>query len=51
MAEQEQDAEKRLSIGKIYTKDFSFESPQAPLVFSQGDWKPKTDFCRSLLSG
>ncbi len=43
MAEQEQGAEKRLSIGKIYTKDFSFESPQAPQVFSRGDWKPKTD--------
>lgn len=42
MAE-EQPAEKRLSIGKIYLKDFSFESPQAPLVFRQDDWKPKTD--------
>ncbi len=43
MAEKEKDAEKRLSIGKIYTKDFSFESPQAPQVFSQSDWKPQTD--------
>ena len=42
MAE-EQTAEKRLSIGKIYLKDFSFESPQAPDVFRQQDWKPKTD--------
>jgi len=42
MAE-EQTAEKRLSIGKIYLKDFSFESPQAPEVFRQPDWKPKTD--------
>ena len=24
-------------------KDFSFESPQAPGVFRQADWKPKTD--------
>ncbi len=42
MAE-EQAAEKRLSIGKIYLKDFSFESPQAPAVFQQNDWKPQTD--------
>ncbi|MEL7185996.1 MAG: protein-export chaperone SecB [Pseudomonadota bacterium] len=42
MAE-EKGAEKRLSIGKIYLKDFSFESPQSPAVFKQGDWNPKTD--------
>ena len=42
MAE-EQAAEKRLTIGKIYLKDLSFESPQAPGVFRQNDWKPKTD--------
>lgn len=42
MAE-EQTAEKRLLIGKIYLKDFSFESPQAPSVFRQDDWKPSTD--------
>lgn len=42
MAE-EKAAEKRLSIGKIYLKDFSFESPLAPSVFRQADWKPKTD--------
>lgn len=42
MAE-EQAAEKRLSIGKIYLKDFSFESPQAPEIFRQADWKPQTD--------
>lgn len=42
MAE-EQPAEKRLSIGKIYLKDFSFESPQAPDVFRQPEWKPQTD--------
>ncbi len=42
MAE-EQTAEKRLSIGKIYLKDFSFESPEAPEVFRQPDWKPQTD--------
>ncbi len=48
MAE-EQAAEKRLSIGKIYLKDFSFESPQAPHVFRQSDWKPTTDL--NLRSG
>ena len=42
MAE-EKAAEKRLSISKIYMKDFSFESQQAPGVFRQADWKPKTD--------
>ena len=42
MAE-EQAAEKRLSIGKIYLKDFSFESPQTPEIFRQGDWKPQMD--------
>ena len=39
MAEQE----KQLSIQKIYTKDFSFESPQAPTVFTKTDWEPKTN--------
>ena len=39
----EEQAEKRLSIGKIYLKDFSFESPQAPEVFRQTEWNPKTD--------
>jgi len=43
MADQEQGAEKRLSITKIYLKDFSFESPQTPAIFSQGDWKPQTN--------
>ena len=43
MAEEEQAAEKRLSITKIYLKDFSFESPQAPAIFRQGDWKPQTN--------
>jgi preprotein translocase subunit SecB len=43
MAEEKEQAEKRLSIGKIYLKDFSFESPQAPAVFRQSDWNPQTD--------
>ncbi len=42
MAE-EQQAEKRASIVKIYLKDFSFESPQSPAVFQATDWKPSTN--------
>jgi preprotein translocase subunit SecB len=44
MAEEEQKApERQLAIQKIYLKDFSFESPQAPEVFTRTDWSPKTD--------
>ena len=43
MAEQEQAADKRLSINKIYLKDFSFESPQTPGIFRKNDWKPQTN--------
>lgn len=43
MAEQEQTAEKRLTITKIYLKDFSFESPQTPGIFRQNEWKPQTN--------
>ena len=35
--------EKQIAIQKIYTKDFSFESPQAPTVFTKSDWEPKTN--------
>lgn len=42
MAE-EQTAEKQISIQKIYVKDFSFESPNSPSVFTSGDWSPKTN--------
>ena len=41
--QQKQVAERRLYIGKIYVKDFSFESPQAPQVFNNTDWKPQMD--------
>ena len=43
MAEQEQASGKQLAISKIYVKDFSFESPQAPTVFKSGEWKPQTN--------
>lgn len=42
MAEQQQ-ADKQISIQKIYLKDFSFESPNSPTVFTSGDWSPKTN--------
>ncbi len=35
--------EKRISISKVYLKDFSFESPQAPAVFRGSEWKPQTN--------
>lgn len=43
MADEEKTAEKRLSITKIYMKDFSFESPQSPEIFRQSEWKPQTN--------
>ena len=43
MAEQEQATDRQLAISKIYIKDFSFESPQTPLVFKRGEWKPQTN--------
>ena len=33
----------QISIQKIYLKDFSFESPNAPEVFTKPDWEPKTN--------
>lgn len=42
MADQDQ-ADKQLSIIKIYLKDFSFESPQSPQVFRADEWSPKTN--------
>ena len=41
--EQKTDSGKRISIAKIYLKDFSFESPQAPQIFKAGEWSPKTN--------
>ena len=43
MAENEQATDKQLAIQKIYIKDFSFESPNTPQIFSRTDWSPKTD--------
>ena len=35
--------EKRISVAKIYVKDFSFESPMAPGVFKTEKWSPQTN--------
>jgi preprotein translocase subunit SecB len=46
----EQDAQqKQISIQKLYVKDFSFESPSSPNVFTGSDWKPTTNL--NLRSG
>ncbi len=41
--------EKRISVAKIYVKDFSFESPMSPGVFKAEKWAPKTNL--NLRSG
>jgi preprotein translocase subunit SecB len=41
--ENNKEAEKHISINKVYLKDFSFESPQTPAVFRTGEWKPQTN--------
>ena len=41
--EQKTDSGKRISIAKIYIKDFSFESPQSPQIFKATEWSPKTN--------
>ncbi|MDH4127001.1 MAG: protein-export chaperone SecB [Gammaproteobacteria bacterium] len=44
MAEEKQEGnEKRITVVKIYVKDFSFESPQAPQVFRSEKWAPQTN--------
>ena len=44
MADQDQSTpQKQIAIQKIYVKDFSFESPHTPAVFSRKDWSPKTN--------
>lgn len=43
MADNEQQApERQFSVQRVYTKDASFESPNAPEIF-RGEWKPKHD--------
>jgi preprotein translocase subunit SecB len=35
--------EQQFSIQKIYVKDVSFESPNAPTVFADGEWAPEVN--------
>ena len=35
--------EQQFSIQKLYIKDVSFESPNAPTVFTDGDWQPEVN--------
>ena len=41
--ENQQAAEPQFAIQKIYLKDVSFESPNAPAVFADGEWKPEVN--------
>ncbi len=43
MAESNNPEEKQFSIQKIYTKDISFETPNAPKIFTT-KWEPSVDF-------
>jgi len=36
----EEQNQQQFSIQKIYLKDVSFESPNSPAVFTDGEWKP-----------
>ncbi|VAW64125.1 Protein-export protein SecB (maintains pre-export unfolded state) [hydrothermal vent metagenome] len=37
----EEQGQQQFAIQKIYVKDVSFESPNAPGVFQNGEWKPE----------
>mgnify|MGYP000043961089 CR=1 FL=1 len=39
--EKQQAAEQQFAIQKIYVKDVSFESPNAPAAFNDGAWAPE----------
>ncbi len=39
----DQAQEQQFVIQKLYLKDVSFESPNAPKVFTDGDWKPEVN--------
>lgn len=36
-------AEQQFIIERIYVKDISFEAPNSPEIFTQGDWEPETN--------
>jgi len=37
----EEQNQQQFAIQKIYLKDVSFESPNAPAVFQDAEWKPE----------
>ena len=39
----EEAPQKQIGVQKIYLKDFSYESPSSPQVFTGKEWKPKTN--------
>jgi preprotein translocase subunit SecB len=43
MAEETNAPEKQFAIQKVYTKDLSFETPNAPKIFRE-KWEPTVDF-------
>lgn len=40
---QAQSPDQQFVIQKIYLKDVSFESPNSPAVFTEGEWKPEVN--------
>ncbi len=40
---QGQSQEQQFSIQKLYLKDVSFESPNVPAVFADGEWQPEVN--------
>jgi len=42
MTENEQQSERQLVVHRIYTKDLSYEAPNAPDIFRR-EWQPKLD--------
>ena len=39
----QQNNQQQFAIQKLYLKDASFESPNSPAVFQQGDWQPEVN--------
>ncbi|RDH82629.1 MAG: protein-export chaperone SecB [endosymbiont of Galathealinum brachiosum] len=39
----EEQPQQQFAIQKIFIKDVSFESPNAPAVFTDGEWKPEVN--------
>ncbi len=39
----EEQAQQQFAIQKIFIKDVSFESPNTPGVFTEGEWKPEVN--------